>query len=292
MGSFSVSVEMSLLVFFVMLFFHVVGMSGVAFRNRWLLTIAVLGLLTCLVFMPLVWALPSLFAIVFWRAPFNVYAMPKVAFYVKGGLLFFFLFAALPATIDPKSDGDRSSRSFIYFDVPLERLVYLVAGIVAFCCSFGIVVYIHRHQEFWTANLAQKTTAVFFLSALQRLVGYCVAASGSDHKDAFKDFLVSVAFFASAILLFKASFILETIDERQPLFFGPGVLLAGVVGLTISWLGDQTIQQLELYQLVFTAMAWFVCLLIALQYLKRYRWISNDVYNPIGNFFTHWLVVF
>lgn len=287
MGSFSVSVEVALSAFAAMVASHLVGVLGASLDKSWICFLAAVSLLACLLVMPLVWALPALFMVVFWRPPSHAYAMWTLGFYFQGFVLTLWLFIALPPTIDPKSDGERSARSTVYFERPLDTVVTTATSLVAFCVTFGTVAAIHKYQEYWTADIGRNISAVICLSGLQRFVGACVA--GFKHPE---DPILAFVLVIASCCFYVASARVQRFDQRQLALQGPGVFAAGLTGLMISFTMDGVLQELEVYQLVFTALAWISCGVLAFGYLKRYQWVNPDANNLIQTMFSHWLVKF
>lgn len=290
MGSFSVSVEVSLIAFAGMIAIHAIGALGVGTSQKWIAVLASLGLVGAVAVMPLVWALPVLYLVVMWRPPFHAYAMWTLGYYFQGLVVVLWLFMALPATIDPKSDGERSSRSVVYHSMPLDNLVTTLCALLAFCVSYGAVVAIHKHREYWTVGVGRMVASVLLVSALQRFVGACAS-----RMRAYEDAVFAFVFLVGGWGLLAASvqYRLPTADtRRQPVLQGPGVCAAAVTGTVVSFVMDGVPQELEIYQLVFTCLAWLSCAGMFAGYLKRYRWAHRETHNPIATAFSHWLVNF
>jgi hypothetical protein len=287
MGAFDVSVEVALTAFALTFVVHSVGVIGTSLEKRWIVFLASIALLACMAVMPLLWALPTMYLAVLWRPPFDAYAMWRVLFYLEGFVVVCWLFIALPATIDPKSDGERSNRSYIYLQTSWQTVGIILSALLAFCISFGTVAAIHKHREVWVASIGRSVACVMCLSAFQHFVGFCVSGFVF-----FQDITLAFVFLMCGWVLFALSVHLVLFDRRQPIFQGPGPPAAALVGLLLSITTDATLVQLEVYQIVFSALAWITCAIIYLQYVNRYQWTLTDDYNPITHVFTHWVVNF
>ncbi|MBB19618.1 MAG: hypothetical protein CMP20_09185 [Rickettsiales bacterium] len=287
MGAFDVSVEVALTAFALTFVAHALGAIGTSLDKNWIVLLASFALLACMTVMPLVWALPTMYLAVLWRPPFHTYAMWRVMFYLEGLVDVLWLFIALPATIDPKSDGERSNRSYIYLDTTWQTVAIMFSASLAFCVSVGTVAAIHKHREVWVASVGRSVACVLCLSGFQHFVGFCVSGFVF-----LQDFVVALVFILCGWVLFGLSTHFVHFDERQPVFQGPGPFAAALTGLLLSFTTDATLLQLEVYQIVFSAFAWLTCALIYAQYLKRYQWTLTDDYNPIVHIFRHWVVNF
>jgi Ca2+/Na+ antiporter len=81
-------------------------------------------------------------------------------------------------------------------------------------------------------------------------------------------------------------------DGRQPVIQGPGVVVAAMAGLFVSFAMDGVLEQLEVYQLFFTFTAWALCTIMFALYIKRYQPLAQTRTNRIRYVFSHWLVQF
>lgn len=286
MGTFHVSVEVALLAFASTFVVHAIGVIGISLERRWIVVMASIALLGSITVMPLVWALPTMYLAVLWR-PFHAYAIWRLGFYLQGFIAVIWLFIALPATIDPESDGRRSNRSHIYWNTSWERIAVVFSATIAFCGTYGTVAAIHKHREVWVASIGRSVACVLCLSAFQHFVGFCVSLFRP-----LEDLAIALVFLVCGWCLFAWSMHFVRFDGRQPIFQGPGPLAAAVTGLLLSFTIDATVIEFEVYQMVFTALAWLTCGLMYAQNLKRYRWVLTDLYNPIANVFSHWVVNF
>lgn len=287
MGQFGVSVDVALIAWACMVGSHCIGAVGIVSKRKFIRLIAYLILIASVSVMPLVWSLPSLYLCVLWRPPFEHHAIWKVLYYFLGIGVVLCIFMSQSPTIDPKSDGERSSQSFVYIGMPDTTVASVLGSVVGLCVSFGTVVNIHKHHEVWTCNIARITSTVFLLSGLQRMIG-----SGLKTFKSTTDNFVFMFLFMSGIGLFAVSLRYHRGDGRQPMIQGPGIIVASFTGLFISIVMDGTVIFFEAYQWIFTSLSWVLCVIMFSMYIRRYEPIDRFGINPIRHLFEHWLVQF